>query len=58
MSEKSVGIESATLSEDPLLKNKKKTGFNLRKSIAWNNAFLTEDGAFYFLQHQLLIMGY
>ena len=47
MSEKSVAIESATLSEDPLSKNKKKkTGFNMRKSIAWNNAFLTEDGAF------------
>ena len=47
MSEKSMAVESVTLIEVPLSKNKKKkTEFNLRKSIAWNSAFLTEDGAF------------
>jgi hypothetical protein len=25
-------------------KKKKKNGFNLRKSLAWNNAFFTEEG--------------
>ena len=28
----------------PSKKKKKKTGFNLRKSLAWNNAFFTEEG--------------
>ncbi|KAH7436546.1 hypothetical protein KP509_05G025400 [Ceratopteris richardii] len=32
--------------EDPSVKKKKKkkSGFNLRKSLAWNNAFFTEEG--------------
>lgn len=30
--------------EPAVKKKKKKTGFNLRKSLAWNNAFFTEEG--------------
>eukprot|EP00250_Pteridium_aquilinum_P015102 c22378_g1_i1 orf=350-2212(+) len=34
------------LTEEPALakKKKKKNGFNVRKSLAWNNAFLTDEG--------------
>ncbi|MCO5574156.1 hypothetical protein L7F22_027936 [Adiantum nelumboides] len=33
------------MSEDPNVANKKKKkGFNVRKSMAWNNAFLSEEG--------------
>lgn len=33
------------MTEEPVLvKKKKKAGFNVRKSLAWNNAFFTEEG--------------
>lgn len=37
--------EPPLMTEEPVLgKKKKKGGFNVRKSLAWNNAFLTEEG--------------
>lgn len=37
--------EMAKLNIEPQqMKKKKKGGFNLRKSLAWNHAFFTEEG--------------
>jgi hypothetical protein len=46
LSELTQDVVGLRLSEEPSLKEKKKHGFNLRNSLAWNNAFLTEDGMF------------
>jgi hypothetical protein len=47
VSEETVDINSPEVSQEPVLsKKKKKNGFNLRKSLAWNNAFMTEEGEF------------
>ncbi|KAI5069233.1 hypothetical protein GOP47_0015534 [Adiantum capillus-veneris] len=38
-------VALSVTSEDPaVVKKKKRAGFNVRKSMAWNNAFLTEEG--------------
>lgn len=43
--EQTVDPDLPVLTGEPVLKKKKKkTGCNLRKSLAWDNAFLTEEG--------------
>ena len=47
ISDKTADVDLPLLTEEPVLKTKKKkNGFNLRKSLAWNNAFITEEGRF------------
>lgn len=39
-------ISVSDIRASQLIKRTKKKGFNLRKSLAWNPAFFTEEGSF------------